>query len=63
VEVKPIDKLDGATSPKFLKEIIFRYGYPHSIITYNGSNFSVGDMAEFCREKGIRLDVSLVAHP
>jgi transposase InsO family protein len=63
VEAKPITKCDGATATKFLKEIIFRYGYPHSIITDNGSNFFVGDMAKFCREKGIRLDISSVAHP
>jgi hypothetical protein len=63
VEAKPIAKLDGATTTKFQKEIIFRYGYPHGIITDNRSNFSMGNMAEFCREKGIRLDDSSVAHP
>jgi hypothetical protein len=63
VEAKPIAKLVGATATKFLKEIIFRYGYPHSIITNNGSNFAVGNMAEFCREKDIRLDVSSFVHP
>jgi hypothetical protein len=62
VEAKPISKLDGHTMTKFLKEIIFRYRYSHIIITNNGSNFSIGDMAAFCREKGIRLDVSSVAH-
>jgi hypothetical protein len=58
VEAKPIAKLDGATTTKFLREIIFRYGYPHSIITDNGSSFVMGDMAEFCHKKGIRVDVS-----
>ena len=36
---------------------------PHSIITDNGTNFAVGEMAEFCRTQGIRLDVASVAHP
>jgi hypothetical protein len=63
VEAKPISKLDSHTTTKFLKEIIFRYRYPHNIIIDNDSNFSVGDMAAFCEEKGIRLDVSSVAHP
>ena len=63
VEVKPIAKCDGATAPRFLREIIFRYGYPHSIITDNGTNFAVGEMAEFWRTQGIRLDVASVAHP
>ena len=42
VEVKPIRKLDGSTAVKFLTDIILRYGYPHSIITDNGTNFAKG---------------------
>jgi hypothetical protein len=40
IEVKPISKCDGHTEVKFLKDIILRYGFPHSIITDNGSNFA-----------------------
>jgi transposase InsO family protein len=39
-----------------------RYGYPHSIITDNGSNFAKGPFARFCEENGIWLDVASVAH-
>jgi len=53
IGARPIKKLDGATAVKFIKDIILRYGYPHSIITDNGTNFAQGDMAEFCQEKGI----------
>ena len=28
VEAKPIAKCDGATATRFLKELIYRYGYP-----------------------------------
>ena len=63
VEAKPIKKCDGKTATKFLRELIYRYGYPHSIITDNGTNFAKGEMAEFCKEKGIRLDLASVAHP
>ena len=63
VEVKPVKKLDGYTAVKFLKDIILRYGYPHSIITDNGSNFAKGAFARFCMEKKIRLDLTSVAHP
>jgi hypothetical protein len=63
VEAKPIKKLDGHTATRFLREIIYRYGYMHSIITDNGTNFAKGEMAEFCRENGIRLDLASVAHP
>jgi hypothetical protein len=63
VEVKPIRKCDGKTAVKFLKDIILRYGYPHGIITDNGSNFAIGEFSRFCGEKGIRLDIASVAHP
>ena len=63
VEVKPIRKCDGRTAVKFLKDIILRYGYPHSIITDNGTNFAQGEFKWFCEDNGIRLDVSSVAHP
>ena len=63
VEAKPIKKLDGTTVEKFLQEIIYRFGYPHSIITDNGTNFAKGEMAVFCQQKGIRLDLDSVAHP
>jgi hypothetical protein len=63
VEAKPIKKCDGNTANKFLRELIYRYGYPHSIITDNGTNFAKGEMADFCEDKGIRLNLALVAHP
>ena len=63
IEAKPIKKLDGSTAITFLKDIIVRYGYPHSIITDNGTNFAQGVFAHFCGEKGIQLDLASVAHP
>ena len=63
IEAKPIKKCDGKTAVKFIRELVYRYSYPHSIITDNGSNFVMGKMAEFCDEHGIRLDVASVAHP
>ena len=63
IEVKPIRKCDGKTAVKFLKEIILRYGYPHSIITDNGTNFAEGPFPRFCQQKNIRLNLASVAHP
>ena len=63
IEAKPIKKLDGPTAVKFFKSIIYRFGYPNSIITDNGSNFVKGEFAKFCGRTGIRLDVASVAHP
>jgi transposase InsO family protein len=48
---------------KFLKDIILRYGVPHSIITDNGSNFAEGPFARYCEEVEIPLDIVSVAHP
>nr|XP_051211286.1 uncharacterized protein LOC127328751 [Lolium perenne] len=62
-EAKAIKKCDGKTSTKFMRELIYHYGYPHNIITDNGTNFAKGEMVDFCEEKGIRLDLASVAHP
>jgi hypothetical protein len=40
-----------------------RYGVPYSIITDNGTNFAKGVFAEYCGQKGIRLDLASVPHP
>ena len=63
IKAKPIKKCDGKTVVKFIRELIYRYGYPHSIITDNVKNFAKGDMVYFCDEHGIRLDLASVAHP
>lgn len=63
VEAKPIKKLDSRTAIKFLKEITFRYGVPHTIITDNGSNFDSEEFRYFCSAQGTRVDYASVAHP
>jgi hypothetical protein len=63
IKAKPIKKLDGSSTIKFFNDIITRYGVPHSIITDNGTNFTKGVFAEYCGQKGIRLDLASVAHP
>ncbi len=40
-----------------------RFGLPHSIITDNGRNLSLGEVEAYCWDKGIRLDLASVAHP
>ena len=63
VEAEPVSKCDAATAVQFIKKVIFRFGFPHSIITYNGMNVSKGEMEDFCQREHIRLDVASVAHP
>ena len=45
-----------------MKKVIFRFGFPHIIITENGTNLSNGAMEEFCQREHIQLDVSPVAY-
>jgi hypothetical protein len=63
VEAKPIRKLDGKTSLKFVKDIVVRFGIPHSIITDNDTNLSQGEVEEYCHHNRIRLDLASMAHP
>src|SRR4051812_24092368 len=62
IEAKPIRKLDRATALRFVRDLVVRFGLPHSIITDNGSNLSLGEVEAYCWDKGIRLDLASVAH-
>ena len=62
IEDKPIKKLDSATAIQFIREIIFRFGFPHNIITDNWSNFDSDEVGEFCYTQGTRVDYASVAH-
>ena len=50
VEAEPVSKCDAATAVQFMKKVIFRFGFPHSIITDNGTNLSKDAMEEFFNE-------------
>ena len=51
------------TARNFIIDVVMRYGVPHNIITDNGTNFSIGELAKYCKQNGIRLDLASVAHP
>ena len=63
IEAKPIKSLDTGTAVSFIRELIFRYGVPHSIITDNGSNFDSEEFRDFCNSQGTRVDYASLAHP
>ena len=56
IEAEPVGDCEAETTVKFLKKVIFRFGYPHSIITDNGSNTSEGATQIFYADNGIRLE-------
>nr|XP_020166498.1 uncharacterized protein LOC109752040 [Aegilops tauschii subsp. strangulata] len=62
MEVKPIKKLDSVTTIKFIKEVILRFGVPHSIMTDNGSNFDSDQFRDLCYTQGTRVDYAFMAH-
>src|SRR3954469_3739220 len=55
VKAEPVSKCDVATILKFLQKIILRFGYPHSIITNNGTNLPEGVMQQFHHREHIRV--------
>ena len=63
IEAELVSRVDAASAVRFIKKIATRFGYPHSIITDNGTNLSVGEMAKFCGDNNIQLDLASVAHP
>ena len=63
IEAKPIKNLDSSTTITFIRELMFRYGVLHSIITDNGTNFAKGALEQYCSVSIIRLDLASVAHP
>lgn len=63
IEAKPIKNLETSTAISFIKELILRYGVPHSIIPDNGSNFDSDEFRAFCASQSTRVDYASVAHP
>ena len=55
IEAEPVSQCDAATAVQFIKKVIFRSGFPRSIITDNGTNLSEGAMKEFCQREHFDL--------
>ena len=52
IEAKPIKNLDAGTAINFIRELVFRYGVTHNIITDNGPNFDSDEFRAFCASQG-----------
>ena len=53
VEAEPVSKCDAVMAVQFIKKVIFQFGFPHIIITHNGTNMSKGAMKEFFQREHI----------
>jgi transposase InsO family protein len=63
IEAKPVTSADATAALNFIKDIVFRFGVPNSIVTDNGSNFTSREFKDYCEGLGIKLNFASVAHP
>jgi hypothetical protein len=63
IEYKPITKLSANRVVNFICDILHRFGFPNTIITYLGSNFHSHKFWEFYGNSAIEVKYILVAHP
>jgi hypothetical protein len=59
IEAVPVTNHEATTAVKFFESIVYRYGAPNSIITNNGTNFTLGEFQEF----NIKIKYASVVHP
>jgi hypothetical protein len=63
IEYKPITKLTPDRVVDFISDILHRFGFPNTIITDLGSNFTANQFWEFCENVCIEVKYVSVAHP
>src|SRR3954465_6733493 len=62
-EVVPITSSTALTAVNFIKSIIFRFGFPHNIITGNDTNFTTDEFQKIYKDIGIKVNYASVVHP
>ena len=60
---KPIVKISSDRAVDFISDIIHRFGFPHTIITYLGSNITSQSFWDLCDNSCIEVKYASVAHP
>lgn len=64
IEAEPVAVISAAVVRKFTwKNIVTRFGIPHTIITHNGKQFTDKGFNEFLSQLKIRYSVTSVEHP
>jgi hypothetical protein len=63
IEYKPIAKLTPDRVVDFISNILHGFGFPNTIITDLGSNFTTNQFWEFCENVCIEIKYVSVAHP
>jgi hypothetical protein len=57
------EETNGASALKFVRDLVVRFGLPHSISMDNGTYFTVRELKEYCDDVGIWQDLAFLAHP
>ena len=60
IEAKPVKTAEAGPVIDFISDVVHRYGFPHSIITDNGSNFMADEVKNWYANLGIKLDYTSV---
>ncbi|KAL5569244.1 hypothetical protein UlMin_025819 [Ulmus minor] len=64
VEAEPLSEITEARTTSFVwKNIVCRFGIPHSLVSNNGTQFDSTGLKKLCSELGIKKHFSSVAHP
>ena len=64
VEVEPLANIRDVDAKKFVwKNIVTRFGVPHSLISENGLQFDSKSFRKYCCELGIMNRYSTLAYP
>jgi hypothetical protein len=62
IKYKPIIKISADRVVSFIYDILHRFGFPNTIITYLGSNFHSHEFWEFCDNSTIEVKYVSVGH-
>jgi hypothetical protein len=63
IEAEPTGEIKADNAIKFIKGIFCRYGLPHRILTDNGSQFTSGDLQDYCIKLRVKISFASVSHP
>ncbi|KAL5580612.1 hypothetical protein UlMin_013054 [Ulmus minor] len=64
VEAEPLQEITEARTTCFIwRNIICRFGIPHSLVSDNGTQFDSAGLKKLCLDLGIHKHFSSVAHP
>jgi transposase InsO family protein len=62
VEVKLTASITATKAVEFVREIMYRFGIPNTIITDNGTQFTVKEFKDICADSGIKINYASVSH-